>query len=89
MDELRLAVGKDEIRTIEPGYHPGDAVEILTGPLAGLAAVVTRVMPGPQRVAVFPRVPGEADPGGVGREPVGVPRRPAQPPGLSLGARLS
>jgi transcriptional antiterminator RfaH len=53
MDELRLAVGKDEIRTIEPGYHPGDAVEIITGPFAGLAAVVTRVMPGPQRVAVL------------------------------------
>jgi transcriptional antiterminator RfaH len=53
IDELRLAVGKEEIRTIETGFNPGDAVEIASGPFTGLAAVVARVMPGPQRVAVL------------------------------------
>jgi transcription antitermination factor NusG len=51
--ELRAAMGGGELRVIENAFRPGDSVQITGGPLDGLAAVVTRVMPGPQRVAVL------------------------------------
>lgn len=51
--ELRRAVGGDELRVIDDGFNAGDEVRITGGPLSGLAAVVTRVMPGPQRIAVL------------------------------------
>ncbi|HXP62941.1 MAG TPA: transcription termination/antitermination NusG family protein, partial [Dongiaceae bacterium] len=53
IDELRAAMGDEELRIIDDSFHPGDAVEITGGPFDGLAAVVARVMPGPQRVAVL------------------------------------
>ena len=53
IDELRSAMGSEGVRVIESSLNPGDAVEITGGPFDGLAAVVARVMPGPQRVAVL------------------------------------
>jgi transcriptional antiterminator RfaH len=51
--ELRQAFGSDDLHTIPAGLHPGDAVEIATGAMQGLRAVVTRVMPSRERVAVL------------------------------------
>ena len=42
-----------DLRTIEDTMHPGDLVQIAAGPMSGLEAVVTRVMPAKQRVAVL------------------------------------
>jgi transcriptional antiterminator RfaH len=53
IEELRSAMGNEELRIIEDSFNPGDAVEVTGGPFDGLAAVVARVMPGPQRVAVL------------------------------------
>jgi transcriptional antiterminator RfaH len=53
IDELRSAFGNEELRVIDDSLNPGDAVEIAGGPFTGLMAVVARVMPGPQRVAVL------------------------------------
>ena len=57
--ELQLAVGADELRTIATGLVPGDTVEIATGVMRGLSAVVTRVLPSRERVAVLMELLGQ------------------------------
>ena len=51
--DLKLAVGADELHIIATTLQPGDAVEIAEGAMRGLRAVVTRVMPSRERVAVL------------------------------------
>jgi transcriptional antiterminator RfaH len=53
IDELRGAMEGEELRTIENALHPGDIVEISCGAMSGLQAVVSRVTPARQRVAVL------------------------------------
>jgi transcriptional antiterminator RfaH len=51
--ELRRFVRDSEIIEIVPEVVPGDEVTVLDGPFKGLRAVVTRVMPAKERVAVL------------------------------------
>ena len=51
--ELREFVRDNEIIEISPEIAPGDEVTLLEGPFKGLRAVVTRVMPAKERVAVL------------------------------------
>jgi transcriptional antiterminator RfaH len=51
--ELQMAMGGDDLRVIEDTLHAGDTVLIAGGAMHGLQAVVTRVMPAKQRVAVL------------------------------------
>jgi transcriptional antiterminator RfaH len=51
--ELRTLVGKEELCTIAKDLAPGETVEIIGGAFHGLEAVVTRIMPSRQRVAVL------------------------------------
>jgi transcriptional antiterminator RfaH len=51
--QLSAAVDKDETRVIEEVLHVGDEVQLAGGAFDGFHAVVTRVMPGRQRVAVL------------------------------------
>jgi transcription antitermination factor NusG len=51
--ELKAAMGVDSVKTLSQEFRPGDEVEIAGGAFLGLSAVVTRVMPGRQRVAVL------------------------------------
>src|SRR5271166_5136030 len=51
--ELRAAMGGADLRVIADTLHPGDTVQIAAGAMRGLQAVVTRVMPAKQRVAVL------------------------------------
>lgn len=51
--ELREFVRDNEVIEIEPEIAPGDEVTLLEGPFKGLRAVVTRVMPAKDRVAVL------------------------------------
>jgi len=51
--ELKDAVGADEIIMRSHDLQPGDTVEVKHGVFEGLRAVVTRAMPGPQRVTVL------------------------------------
>jgi transcription elongation factor/antiterminator RfaH len=53
IEELRRSIGTDELHTISAELAPGDAVQIAEGPLRGLRAVVSRVMPGRERIAVL------------------------------------
>jgi transcriptional antiterminator RfaH len=53
ISELRQAMGREELREISDEPQVGEAICIAGGPLNGLEAVVTRVMPGPQRIAVL------------------------------------
>ena len=51
--QLREAIGADELRVIPARLKPGDEVQIAGGVLSGLQAVISRVMPGRERVAVL------------------------------------
>jgi len=53
IEDLKRAVGTEELHTISAVLQPGDAVEIAESPMRGLRAVVSRVMPGRERVALL------------------------------------
>lgn len=56
--ELRNAVQDQETIVIEPGIEVGEEVNVISGPFRGLRAVVSRVMPARERVAVLLEVLG-------------------------------
>ena len=53
MADLKQAFGEDELHTISTVLQTGDEVEITEGAMRGLRAVVSRVLPGKERVAVL------------------------------------
>jgi transcriptional antiterminator RfaH len=53
INELRQVMGEQELRVISDEPQIGESVRIASGPFSGLEAVVSRVMPGPQRIAVL------------------------------------
>jgi len=58
IEELRQTVGTEAIHTIATRLMPGDSVEIADGAMRGLQAVVSRVMPARERVAVLMEILG-------------------------------
>ena len=53
MDELRQTVQDDEVHVINNAVQAGETVQIAGGAFHGLQALVTRVMPGRERVEVL------------------------------------
>jgi len=53
MEELKQSFGAEELHIISATLQPGDTVEIAEGAMRGLRAVVSRVMPSRERVAVL------------------------------------
>ena len=53
IQQLRQAVGTDELRVVPARLEPGDEVRIAAGALRGLEAVIARVLPARERVAVL------------------------------------
>jgi transcriptional antiterminator RfaH len=53
IDELRKLREDGDVITVDPVIEPGAEVAVTTGPLRGLRALVTRVMPARQRVAIL------------------------------------
>jgi transcriptional antiterminator RfaH len=53
IEEMRAAVGSDQIHVIDDTLQPGETVQIAGGVFHGLQAVVTRVIPSRERVAVL------------------------------------
>lgn len=53
VEELRSTFSEDELVTIVDSLETGDSVEIAEGPLRGATAVVTRLLPARERVAVL------------------------------------
>ena len=53
IDELRSRIGAEEVYTLRDDFRPGEDVHISGGAFHGLRAVVTRVMPARERVAVL------------------------------------
>jgi transcriptional antiterminator RfaH len=53
IEELREFARDNEVVEIAPQVAPGDEVTVLDGPFKGLRAVVTRIMPAKERVAVL------------------------------------
>jgi transcriptional antiterminator RfaH len=53
IEQLRDKTGGDAIAELVPEFAPGDSVRLTEGPLAGLEAVITQVLPGKERVRVL------------------------------------
>ena len=53
IEDLRVASGPGEMCIVGESFNPGDLVRIAGGPFHDLQAVVTRAMPGQQRVALL------------------------------------
>ena len=53
VEELRATVEADRVHVIREELQPGEAVQIAGGVFHGLRAVVIRVMPSRERVAVL------------------------------------
>ena len=58
IEELRNSVQDEETIVINSGIETGEEVNMVEGPFRGLRAVVSRVMPGRERVAVLLEVLG-------------------------------
>jgi len=59
ISELRLAVCQEETIEIESRVDEGDTVNVIDGPLKGIQAIVSRVMPGRDRVLILMDLLGE------------------------------
>ncbi|MDL5051080.1 transcription termination/antitermination NusG family protein [Oscillatoria amoena NRMC-F 0135] len=53
VEELRLCVGHEEIRHIEPALQPGDEVTVTAGAFKNLKALVTGLVPAKERVRIL------------------------------------
>jgi transcriptional antiterminator RfaH len=53
IEQLRDKTGGDAIAELVPEFALGDSVRLTEGPLAGLEAVITQVLPGKERVRVL------------------------------------
>jgi transcriptional antiterminator RfaH len=53
IEQLRDKTGDDAIAELVPDFAPGDSVRLTEGPLAGLEAVITQVLPGKERVRLL------------------------------------
>lgn len=59
VDELREEFGEKELRQIESRLREGEEVEIVDGALKGLTVVVSRLLPGKERVRILMEWLGE------------------------------
>jgi transcriptional antiterminator RfaH len=50
---LKAELGTEAIRQVDPGFAVGEEIKIVGGPFGGLQALITRVLPARQRVAVL------------------------------------
>jgi len=74
---LQQQAGEEEIVTIDPDIKVGQSVRIAEGPLRGLEAVVTRVLPAKERIRVLLELlggPVEAEVATPKVVPIGRPR---------------
>ena len=53
IEELRAAVGSEEVRVVGATLQTGDEIHIAAGVFSGLQGIITRVMPAQDRVAVL------------------------------------
>lgn len=53
IEALRALIGPEEIQTVSKQLQVGEKVEVVEGSFRGLEAVIMRVLPGSQRVAVL------------------------------------
>jgi transcriptional antiterminator RfaH len=53
IDELVKLLDTESAITVKDAMTPGDEVEVIEGPMQGMMAVVTRVMPAKERVSIL------------------------------------
>ncbi|QQL45610.1 transcription termination/antitermination protein NusG [Sulfuriroseicoccus oceanibius] len=76
IEALRQLVGDDDVRVIEKAVEPGQEVEVTEGPLKGLVAVVTQVLPATDRVRLLLEFLGQSREIEVPIDSVIPPKRP-------------
>ena len=59
IEELRLEIGEDEPKTIEGTISEGDEVLVTEGAMTGLVALVTKLLPGQERVSILLELLGQ------------------------------
>lgn len=58
VQELRNSVQSEETIVVESGIEPGEEVNLIDGPFRGIRAIVTKILPARDRVAVLLEVLG-------------------------------
>lgn len=53
IQDLRATIGAEPVHVIDDQLHPGETIQVAGGVFHGLQAVVARVMPGRERIAVL------------------------------------
>lgn len=53
IEQLRAQMGNEEVHVIDETLQPGDPVQLVAGAMNGLRAIVSRVIPAKERVAVL------------------------------------
>jgi transcriptional antiterminator RfaH len=53
IDELKILLDSESAITVQDPMAPGDEVEVVDGPMRGMMAVVTKLMPAKDRVAIL------------------------------------
>jgi transcriptional antiterminator RfaH len=53
IEELRSLMGASDLHVLEDTLQPGDPVQLVGGAIDGLQAIVTRILPAKERVAVL------------------------------------
>lgn len=60
VEECRRLVGDDAVITLREEWKEGDEVEVLEGPARGIQAIITKVMPGKERVRILMEILGQS-----------------------------
>ncbi len=73
IDPLRREFQTGEVKVVEEALRPGDQAEVAAGPMKGLQVVISRVLPGRDRVRVLLEWLGEIREAEFGRETLVAP----------------
>ena len=60
VNRLRVELDGDEMVTVEKRMRTGDEVEVVEGPMEGMSAIVTRLLPAKERVRILLEILGQA-----------------------------
>ena len=76
MDLLQNEIGDDEIHVIAHEFQPGEITNIESGPLKGISAVISRVMPAKDRVCILLNLLGGEIEAEIELTSLEIPNRP-------------
>ena len=75
VNQLREEIGDEEVRILEDEIQPGEELLITDGAMKGLEAVVTRIIPGTDRIRILMNLLGETREVEIDRSAIGRTKR--------------